>query len=59
VFGPAPAPLSRIRSQYRVRFLVRGGRNQLLQTYVRTWLGSVRAPAGIRIKVDVDPYSFL
>ena len=35
------------------------GRNQLLQTYVRTWLGSVRAPAGIRIKVDVDPYSFL
>ena len=59
VFGPAPAPLSRIRSQYRVRFLVRGGRNQLLQAYVRTWLGSVRAPAGVRIKVDVDPYSFL
>ncbi len=59
VFGPAPAPLGRIRGRYRARFLVRGGRDRRLQAYVRTWLGSVRVPAQVRIKVDVDPYSFL
>ncbi|MCY4429781.1 MAG: hypothetical protein OXC11_05225 [Rhodospirillales bacterium] len=59
VFGPAPAPLGRIRGRYRARFLVRGPRDRRLQAYVRTWLGSVRVPAQVRIKVDVDPYSFL
>ncbi len=59
VWGPAPAPLGKIRGQYRVRILVHGGRNRLVQSFVRTWLGSTGVPVGIRIKVDVDPYSFL
>ena len=58
VLGPAPAPLARIRGQYRLRFLVCSGRRRLLQEYVRGWLATIPVPAGIRVKVDVDPYSF-
>ncbi len=59
VLGPAPAPLSRIRGDYRYRLLVRAGRDQRLQKYVRSWLEGVDLPSDVRVKVDVDPYSFL
>ncbi len=59
VLGPAPAPLFRLRGRYRLRFLVRCRRNRLPQAYVRRWLGSLAAPSGVRVKVDIDPYSFL
>jgi hypothetical protein len=26
---------------------------------LRRWLGAVRVPASVQVKVDVDPYSFL
>lgn len=59
VLGPAPAPLARVRERYRFRLLVRSGRDRLLQPYVRAWLAGVRVPYAVKVKVDVDPYSFL
>jgi primosomal protein N' (replication factor Y) len=59
VLGPAPAPLSLIRGRHRFRLLVKGPRDRALQPLLRRWLDAVRPPSGIRLQVDIDPYSFL
>ncbi len=59
IWGPVPAPLSKIRGRYRLRVLIHGGGRRLLQPFVRTWLRSAGVPSGIRVKVDIDPYNFL
>jgi primosomal protein N' (replication factor Y) len=59
VYGPADAPLALIRGRRRKRFLVRADRNVDVQAFTAAWLGRVKAPASVRIAVDVDPYSFL
>jgi len=59
VLGPAPAPLAMLRGRHRRRFLVKAQRAALLQSTLRTWLDAVKLPAGVRVQVDVDPYSFI
>jgi primosomal protein N' (replication factor Y) len=58
LFGPAPAPIARIRGQHRVRFLARAPKGCPLQQALRTWAASVPLPASIRLTVDIDPQSF-
>ena len=59
VFGPAEPPLSRLRGWHRRRFLVRARRDVMLQDRLKTWLAAVPLPRSIRLKIDIDPYSFL
>jgi primosomal protein N' (replication factor Y) len=59
VLGPAPAPLSLLRGRYRFRFLVNARRSAPLQKVLREWIASHSFPAGVRVGVDVDPYSFV
>jgi primosomal protein N' (replication factor Y) len=59
VYGPAPAPLAMLRGRYRQRLLVHAQRSVEVQTIIREWLGSLHFPRGVRVGVDVDPYSFL
>jgi primosomal protein N' (replication factor Y) len=59
VYGPADAPLALIRGRRRKRFLVRADRRIDLQAYLGAWRARVKAPASVRIILDVDPYSFL
>jgi len=59
VYGPAPAPLARLRGRHRHRLLVQVRRNVDLQDYIRTWLRRAGRSPGVRLKVDIDPYSFL
>jgi primosomal protein N' (replication factor Y) len=60
VLGPAEAPLSVIRGRYRFRLLVKATREADLQAYLRLWLSQAPKTRGdLRLKVDVDPYSFL
>lgn len=58
VLGPAPAPLSRLRGQYRYRLLVKAEKTIRLQATLRHWLAGQKFP-GVRIKVDVNPYYFM
>ncbi|MDX2095602.1 MAG: primosomal protein N' [Alphaproteobacteria bacterium] len=58
VLGPAPAPLSRLRGQYRYRLLVKAEKTIRLQATLRHWLTGQKFP-GVRIKVDVNPYYFM
>jgi primosomal protein N' (replication factor Y) len=59
VYGPADAPLALVRGQRRKRLLARAERSVDLQAFLSVWRSRVKPPAGIRITIDVDPYSFL
>ena len=59
VLGPAPAPVVRVKTRYRMRFLLKAPHRVDTQGFVREWLGSVRLPRGTRVVVDVDPFNFL
>ncbi len=59
VYGPAPAPLSLLRGRHRFRLLVHARRNVEMQRIIREWLQPMRWAPGVRVAVDVDPYSFV
>jgi len=59
VYGPAPAPLALLRGRYRQRLLVHAQRSVEVQNIIRAWLGGLQFPRGVRVGIDVDPYSFL
>ena len=58
VFGPAPAPIARVRGRHRVRLLIKSDKTAPLQQAIRAWLAQVRLPADLRLAVDIDPQSF-
>jgi len=59
ILGPAPAPLSLLRGRYRYRLLINARRSSDLQTVLRDWLALLKFPQGVRLAVDIDPYSFV
>ena len=59
IYGPAPAPMALLRGRHRYRLLVNARRSAELQRIIRDWLGPLRFPPGVRVAVDVDPYSFV
>ncbi|NDF11935.1 MAG: primosomal protein N' [Proteobacteria bacterium] len=60
ILGPAPAPLALLRGKYRYRILVKAGKKTgLLQPLIREWAAGQKLPSTIRMKVDIDPYSFM
>ena len=58
VYGPAPAPVARIRGRHRVRLLVKAPKGAPLQAAVAQWIAQVRIPTRTRLSVDIDPQSF-
>lgn len=58
VLGPAPAPLSKLRGQFRYRLLVKIQPGLHPQRTLRAWLKDQKFK-GVRVKVDVNPYYFL
>jgi primosomal protein N' (replication factor Y) len=59
VFGPAPAPIARVRGRHRVRLLVKADKGVALQPALAEWVAQVRLPSNLRLAIDVDPQSFL
>lgn len=59
VFGPAEPPLGVVRGRWRRRFLIQGQKNTDMSAYMRAWMARVKAPSSVRIRVDIEPYSFL
>jgi len=58
VYGPAPAPIARIRGRHRVRLLIKAPKGAGLQAAISRWLAPVKLPAQMRLAVDIDPQSF-
>jgi primosomal protein N' (replication factor Y) (superfamily II helicase) len=59
VYGPAPAPIARIRGRHRVRLLVKADKGAPLQAALAQWVAQFRIPATLRLSIDIDPQSFL
>jgi primosomal protein N' (replication factor Y) len=59
VLGPAPAPLALLRGRHRYRLLLKTDRGIDVQAVLGRWLAEFREAKGVRLQVDVDPYSFL
>ena len=59
ILGPAPAPLALLRGRYRYRFLINARRSANLQATLRGWLDAHDFAPGVRVGVDIDPYSFV
>ncbi|MBV0911651.1 primosomal protein N' [Anianabacter salinae] len=58
VYGPAPAPIARIRGRHRVRLLVKADKGAPLQAALAEWVASVPIKGDLRLSVDIDPQSF-
>ena len=58
VFGPAPAPIARIRGRHRVRLLVKAAKTAPIQGAISDWLAQFQWPNDLRLSVDIDPQSF-
>lgn len=59
VWGPAPAPVARVRGRHRVRLLVKADKAAPLQPALAAWAAQVRLPGSVRLAIDIDPQSFM
>ncbi len=58
VYGPAPAPIARVRGRHRVRLLVKAPKGVALQAALAEWAGQFRLKGELRMAIDIDPQSF-
>lgn len=58
VLGPAPAMMSKLRGQYRMRFLVMAPPNMKLNAFLKSWLSHLPKTRALRVQVDIDPQQF-
>ncbi|MBY6118778.1 primosomal protein N' [Mameliella alba] len=58
VWGPAPAPIARVKGRHRVRLLVKASKGVALQGALADWVAQVRLTGDMRLAIDVDPQSF-
>jgi primosomal protein N' (replication factor Y) len=48
-----------LRGRYRYRLLINARRSAQVQDVIRDWLDRLDLPRGVRVSVDIDPYSFV
>ena len=58
VYGPAPAPIARVRGRHRVRLLIKADKGAALQAALAEWVAQLKPPTNLRIAIDIDPQSF-
>jgi primosomal protein N' (replication factor Y) len=58
VYGPAPAPIARIRGRHRVRLLVKAEKSAPLQQALVAWAAQFKLRSDLRMAIDIDPQSF-
>ena len=59
VYGPSVAPLGFLRGKHRGRALIQVEKTVDIQAVIQGWLATVKLPSGVRLQVDIDPYSFV
>jgi primosomal protein N' (replication factor Y) len=58
VYGPAPAPISRIRGRHRIRLLVKAAKVKDFQKALLSWVNQFKLPGNVRLSIDIDPQTF-
>ena len=59
ILGPVEAPIFLLRGQYRFRILIKGNNRYLINKYTKFLIQKCPIPSGIKLIIDVDPYSFM
>jgi primosomal protein N' (replication factor Y) len=59
VFGPAKAPIVKLKNNYRYQILLKGSKIDVLRKAVVESAASIVKLGGIRISIDIDPYNML
>lgn len=60
VLGPAEAPLSKLRGQFRYHLLIKSAHIAAVNPFSRQLLGDQEwVPSGVKILIDIDPMSLL
>ncbi len=59
IWGPSEPIFAVVRGRWRRRLLVRSSKKTDLSGYMLDWRNKYRAGNKVRIKLDIDPYSFL
>lgn len=59
VLGPAPAPLERIKNNWRFHVLLRGSQLNDLHRWCRSVLAAYHPAAAVHVEIDVDPVNLL
>jgi primosomal protein N' (replication factor Y) len=59
VLGPAPAPMTKLRNQYRYHMQLQSVDGDLLRAVVRTAIADLKSPEGLFWTVDVDPWDMM
>ena len=60
VLGPAPAPLFKIRNQYRYHILLKSSGPRRLSSFSNQLMGDKKwIPSGTKVQVDMDPINLL
>lgn len=59
ILGPVPAPIARIQGRFRYRILIKAEKNFPLQHWLATLISAHPTPSSLKVKIDVEPYSFM
>ena len=59
VLGPSPSPLFKIRNQYRFQILIKSKSHKNLQSFLDSFLSSVKTESQVQMRVDRDPMTML
>lgn len=59
ILGPSNSIIFKVRKKYRFRILVKAPKFFDIAAYVDYWIGSLKIPSSIHVKIDIDPYNFL
>ena len=59
ILGPAPAPITRLRNEYRYQILMKGSNQHLLKSVLKQGLDLFNALRDIRLTIDVDPQNLI
>ncbi|MFH1422851.1 MAG: primosomal protein N' [Planctomycetota bacterium] len=59
ILGPAPAPLSRIKGEYRYQILLKADNSKVITEIVSNIRNEIKSTGNTHISVDRDPYSML
>jgi primosomal protein N' (replication factor Y) len=59
VLGPAPAPIGKLRGQFRYQLQLHAADGERLRAAVRNAVRGLQNPEGVRLAIDVDPTDML
>jgi len=59
ILSPTPAPISKIRKQYRYHILIKAEHQPNINRFIEWFQSNVKIPNYIKMQIDIDPISLL